>query len=138
MTKQKFKGELSFCKNDKPCVIMKDNKIVGKGYWMKSTGAMFRVKFKSEAAYKYAKLISNISYGKVKIFGHIINDTIFVRESAFPPNVEAKRSRLHKIRIAKEYENNSNQIMTGYHRSGDKTLSSAIKEVQLLVNKKED
>lgn len=133
---KQFKGVLYFMPEDKPCYLISEGKILGKGVWMRSSGMVFKVKFKSQKQHNYAKVMSQY-HNCLMAYGKLDGDIIYLEQFRQPPSRRSKANNLHRMRERKELESlGADKVLTGKHRSHETYIPPEIRALCLKIEKK--
>lgn len=133
----KFKGVLYFMLKDEPCYLISDGRILGKGVWMRSSGKVFRVKFKSPSQLGYAKNQAQY-HNCLMIYGKLDGDIVYVGEIRQPKSRRALANNLHRARERRQLESEgADRLFTGHQRSHETYVPPEIRALQLKLQKGE-
>ena len=134
---KRFKGVLYFMPEDKPCYLISQGEILGKGVWMRSSGMVFKVKFKSTAQLGYAKNQAQY-HNCLTVYGKLDGDIVYVKEFRQPKSRRALANNLHRARERRQLESEgADQVLTGHQRSHETYVPPEIKALRLLIKKKD-
>jgi len=133
----KFKGVLYFMPKDEPCYLISDGKILGKGVWMKSSGKVFKAKFKSPEQLGYARNVVQY-HSCLMIYGKLDGDILYVGEIRQPKSRRSLANNLHRMRERRQLESEgADKLFTGHQRSHETYVPPEIRALQLKLKKGE-
>ena len=135
-----FKGMLHL-ESDDPCAVMYNDKMIGVGTKVKSTGKVFRCLWNSKEQLAFAKK-TQYNRGRIGAKGYIQGDYLYITSLFTPPMKSTQGRRLHRLRENKAYDEEvrerSNAVFTGQQSSHNTYIPDSLKCLQVKYEKKEE